>query len=412
LRTGAAILTPKRIAKLRRRPGRYPDGSGLGLYLQVVNENSASWVLRFVRHGKEYMLGLGSLRIVGLKEARLRAKAARLQLLDDINPVEERKRKKVELAIAAAKTMTFADAARQYHAQHENKWRNSKHRQQYLDTLQRFAFPVFGTLPVGAIDTGLVLKVLEPMWTSRMETARRLRGRIESVLDWATVRNYRQGDNPARWKGHLSEVLPGRTAAPQAHHPALPYPQVPAFVAQLRERSGVAARALEFTILTAARSGEVLGAKWEEIDFAAKMWTIPPARMKGHRQHRVPLSGRILDLLRGLPTEEGNDFIFIGGRQPGLSSTAMTETLKALRPGGATVHGFRSSFRDWAAEQTATANFVVEAALAHIVADKVEAAYRRGDLFEKRRRLMDQWARYLARPATAGSVVPVRSADA
>jgi integrase len=400
-------LTAKRIARLvRKSPGRHHDGHGL--YLQVVNPKSASWILRYVRHGKERMLGLGPVHLIGLKQARERARAARLQILDGIDPVEDRKAKKAERALAAAKTVTFADCARQYHAQHEGKWKSAKHREQYLGTLEQYAFPVFGSLPVAEIDTGLVLKVLEPIWTSKMETARRVRGRIETVLDWAGVRGYRSGDNPARWKGHLAEVLPARSVSAQPHHAALPYDELPTFMAELRARSGSGARALEFTILTAARSGEVLGAKWDEIDLASKTWTVPASRMKAGQPHRVPLAGRALELLNELYTEEGNDFVFIGGRGAGLSTMAMPHVLKQIRP-EVTVHGFRSTFRTWADEQTSHPHHVVEQALAHSIGSAVERAYRRGDLFEKRRKLMASWAGYCARPAATATVVPLRS---
>jgi integrase len=400
-------LTPKGIAKLvRHSTGRFHDGHGL--YLQVFNRKSASWVLRYVRAGKEHMLGLGPVHVVGLAEARQRARAARLQLLDGLDPVEERKAKKVAAKIAEAKSVTFAECAQAYQAAHEGQWRSAKHREQYIGTLRTYAFPVFGELPVSAIDTGLVLKVLEPLWGSRTETARRLRGRIEKVLDWAAVRNYRSGDNPARWRGHLAEALPQRMKTTVPHHAALPYAEVAEFMSELRAQSGTGARALEFTILTAARSGEVLGAKWSEVDLENRIWVVPAERMKAQREHRVPLSDPAIALLQSLPTEDG-DFVFIGGKAgAGLSTMAMPHWLKRLRP-AVTVHGFRSSFRDWAAERTNYPNHVVEMALAHHIGDKVEAAYRRGDLFEKRRRLMDEWAAYCARPVVTGEVVvPLR----
>ena len=262
-------LTTKRIAKLRKRPGRYHDGAGL--YLQVVGPKSASWILRYQHRGKERMLGLGAVRLIGLKEARERAREQQRKLkIDGIDPVEDRKAKKVERALAAAKTMSFADCAAAYHAQHEGKWKNAKHSAQFLSTLHTYAFPVLGTLPVASVDTPLVLKVVEPIWQDKTETASRARGRIESVLDWATVRGHRTGDNPARWKGHLDQVLPAREPLQVEHHAALTYAELPGFMAELRQREGVAARALEFTILTAARTGEVIGAHGSEIDLAAK----------------------------------------------------------------------------------------------------------------------------------------------
>jgi integrase len=399
-------LTSKRVAKLvRHSTGRFHDGHGL--YLQVFNRNSASWILRYVRAGKEHMLGLGPYHLVGLAEARQRARAARLQLLDGINPIEHRKAKKVEAAVAAAKTITFAECAKAYQAAYESQWRSVKHRQQFLGTLQQYAFPIFGHLPVNAIDTGLVLRALEPLWGSKTETARRVRGRIERVLDWATVRNYRSGENPARWKGHLSEALPQRTKAQVPHHAALPYGEIAEFMSSLRAQAGTGARALEFTILTAARSGEVLGAKWSEIDFENRIWTIPASRMKAGREHRVPLSDAAIELLQNLPLENGNDFVFLGGRGAGLSGAALAAVLKRIRP-DLTVHGFRSSFRDWCDEQTSYPHHVAEQALSHVVGNAVERAYRRSDLFEKRRRLMDEWGKYCSQPASAGEVVPLR----
>jgi integrase len=405
-------LTTKRITRLRKRPGRYHDGHGL--YLQVLSPNSASWILRYVRQGKERMLGLGPLRLVGLKEVRIRAREEQRKLkLDGIDPVEDRKAKKAERALAAAKSMTFKECAEAYHAQHEGKWKNAKHAAQFLSTLRTYAFPVLGTLPVASIDTPLVLKVVEPIWPDKTETASRVRGRIESVLDWATVRGYRSGDNPARWKGHLDQVLPARgTIAKVEHHAALTYAELPGFMAELRQREGVAARALEFTILTAARTGEVIGAQWSELDLAAKCWTVPAGRMKASREHRVPLSIRAVELLGEVFREDDNEFIFIGSqRGGGLSNMSLAAVLKRMKR-DVTVHGFRSTFRDWAAERTNFANHVVEMALAHVIGDKVEASYRRGDLFDKRRKLMEAWAVYCSRPVAEGAVVPLRRADA
>jgi integrase len=389
-------LTPKGIAKLlRKRPRRYHDGHGL--YLRVTSRTSASWILRYEFRGQEKMLGLGPLRLVGLKEARIRAREAQRQLkLDGIDPVEARKAKKAEHALAAAKAMSFEEAAKAFHAQHAAKWKNPKHGAQVINTLRDYAFPILGQLPVSAIDTGLVLKVLEPIWTIKTETASRVRGRIESVLDWATVRGYRSGDNPARWKGHLSEVLPARAQiAKVEHHPALPYAELPAFMRELSKREGSAARALEFTILTAARTGEVIGAQWSEIDLAAGMWVVPAGRMKGSREHRVPLCPRAIDLLQELPREDGNQFVFLGSRA-GLSNMAMTQLLRRMERGDITVHGFRSAFMDWAHERTAFPKVVIDMALAHVVGDKVEAAYRRGDLFQKRQELLEAWSAYCA----------------
>jgi integrase len=360
------------------------------------------------------MLGLGPLHLVGLKEARERAKAARLQLLNGVDPVEDRKTRKAERALAAARTMTFGECALAYHQQHEGKWKNAKHGAQVINTLRAYAFPIIGSLPVASIDTPLVLKCIEPHWTTKTETMSRVRGRIESVLDWATVRGYRTGDNPARWKGHLDQVLPGRNSiAKVEHHAALPYRELPTFMQELRQREGIAARALEFTILTAARTGESIGAKWDEIDLDTAIWTIPAGRMKGSREHRVPLSPRAVELLDEIYREDNNDHIFIGS-QPGggLSDMSLAAVLKRMGRTDITVHGFRSTFRDWAAERTNYQNHVVEMCLAHVIGNAVEAAYRRGDLFDKRRELMTEWARYCqGERIAAGKVVPLRSAD-
>jgi integrase len=302
----------------------------------------------------------------------------------------------------AVKAMTFDQCADAYITAHDPSWSNPKHRQQWRNTLRDHASPTIGDLAVSAIDTGLVLKVLEPLWASRPETASRLRGRIESVLDWAKVRGLRDGENPARWKGHLDHLLPARARVRKVkHHPALPYGEIDALVTLLRAQEGTAARALEFLILTAARGGEVIGATWHEIDMDAAVWTIPAERMKGGREHRVPLSDRALAILEGMRGRD-RELVFP------LSEKAMAMLLRRIGRNDVTVHGFRSTFRDWAAETTAYPNHVVELALAHAISNGVEAAYRRGDLFEKRRHLMDDWARYCATERTANGVTPIR----
>ncbi|HLH98025.1 MAG TPA: integrase arm-type DNA-binding domain-containing protein [Xanthobacteraceae bacterium] len=404
-------LTVKKIERLKQ-PGRYADGHGL--YLQVMSATNRSWLLRYERNGRERWLGLGPLHTFDLSEARERARKARQLLQDGIDPIEQRKSARAAQALAEARALTFQDAARQYFDAHERSWKNAKHRAQFLSTLETYAFPKIGRLSVAEIDTGLVLKVLEPIWHQKTETANRVRARIESVLDWATVRGYRTGDNPARWKGHLSETLPSRERIQKVvHHAALPYDDVSAFFKELKEREGVSARALEFTILTAARTGETIGATWEEIDLEAKTWTVPAGRIKGGREHKVPLSDRALEVLRGLPREKNNPSVFVGPRRGGLSNMSMASVLKRMGRDDITVHGFRSTFRDWAAECTNYPNHVVEMALAHAVGDKVEAAYRRGDLFEKRRRLMTEWAKFCgAKPtnkAAADIIVSLRS---
>jgi integrase len=427
-------LTAKKIARLRQQPGRYIDGGdlGRGLYLQIASEKAASWLLRYERSGRERWLGLGSLADFTLKEARARAKQNRQLLADGIDPLEQKKADKATKALAATRAITFKEAAQAYFDQHEKKWRSAKHRKQFLSTLQEYAFPKIGAHPVADIDTGAVLRVLEqkhknypdqPLWEAIPETASRVRGRIETVLDWATTRGYRKGDNPARWTGHLDNVLPARSEIQKTeHHPAVAYSNLADFMAALRERKSVSARALEFLILCAARTGAVIGATRDEIDFEQKIWSVPPARaeskISGDEPRRIPLSDRAIEILNALPREQGNPYLFIGGNAGcGLSNMAMSELMKDMAfasttPGRLAVpHGFRSTFKDWCSECTAYPNFVSEAALWHAVADKVEAAYRRGDLFNKRRKLMNEWARYCStapRVASAG-VVPLRS---
>ncbi|HVX56366.1 MAG TPA: integrase arm-type DNA-binding domain-containing protein, partial [Candidatus Saccharimonadales bacterium] len=404
-------LTAIQVTKATK-PGRYGDGHGL--YLQITHGGGKSWLLRYERGGRERWMGLGPLHTVGLKDARERARKARQQLIDGVDPLEAKRAAKSAQALAAARLLTFQEAAEQYFNTHEKKWRNAKHRAQFISTLRMYAFPVLGPLSVASIDLPLVLKVLEPIWANKTETASRVRSRIEAVLEFATVRGFRAGENPARWRGRLEHVLPapGRIAKPQ-HHPALPYAELPEFMQALRLREGVAARALEFLILTAARTGEVIGATWEEIDFNAKAWTVPAGRIKGGKEHRVPLSEATLGLLGSLPREDGNPFVFIGPPTTGLSNMAMASVLDRMGRPDITVHGFRSTFRDWAAEQTSFPNHVVEMALAHVIGNKVEAAYRRGDLFEKRRRLMIDWTRYCTTVLrTHGDVIPMKSSAA
>jgi integrase len=393
-------------------PGMHFVGEVAGLALLVSPTGARSWILRATIAGKRRDMGLGGFPDVTLADARRRARDLREQIDIGIDPIGQRREARAALLAAVRKAMTFGQCVDAYLAAHEGEWRNPKHRQQWRNTLGDYAGPVIGDMDVALIETGHVVKVLEPIWTSKTETASRLRGRIETVLSWATTACYRTGENPARWKGHLENMLAMPTKiAKVEHHPALPYRELGAFMADLAQMPGEGARALEFAILTAARSGEVRGATWAEIDMDLALWTIPGERMKANNEHAVPLSDTALDLLRNQSREA--DLVFPGARagRP-LSDMSLTAVLRRMGRGDVTAHGFRSSFRDWAAEQTAYPSEVVEMALSHTITNRVEAAYRRGDLIEKRRRLMAEWAKYCATVATAGSVVPMRGAKA
>jgi integrase len=382
------------------KPGMYADGGGL--YLRVGPSGAKSWVFRFRIDGKRRDMGLGPLHAVTLAGAREKATACRAERFDGRDPLEGRHASKLAEKLAASKAMTFRQCAATYIDAHRLGWKNEKHAAQWASTLEAYANPIFGDLPVQVIDTTLVMKVLEPIWSTKTETASRLRGRIEAVLDWATVREFRRGDNPARWRGHLDHLLPRRTKVQKVqHHPALPYTELGAFMTSLRFQEGHAARALEFLILTAGRTGEVIGARWNEINLAEGVWTVPTSRMKAGREHRVPLSAPAVKLIRNQQAAvellEGrlDGFVFPGGRPgKGLSNMALLKLLERMKRDDLTAHGFRSTFRDWAAEQTHFPRDVAEMALAHTISDKVEAAYRRGDLFDKRRQMMDAWALY------------------
>jgi integrase len=399
-------LNPLAVSRAKR-PGLYPDGGGL--YLQITKAGAKSWLFRFMLNGRARAMGLGALADVSLADARGQATKCRRQLQDGIDPIEARKAQKAAAKLEAAKAMTFRQAGEVCIAARKAGWKNAKHTDQWTNTLEAYAYPVLGGLPVQQVDTGSVMKVLEPIWAHKPETASRVRGRIETILDWATARGHCQGENPARWKGHLENLLPKRTKIRKVkHYPALPYQEVPAFMADLRTREGVAAKALEFTILTAARTSEVTGARPGELDQDVTTWTVPEGRIKGEKEHRVPLSAPASAIATEI-LKLGGEFLFPGGKaKKPLSNNAMLALLERMGRDDITVHGFRSTFRDWAAEQTAFPNEVAEMALAHVVEDKVEGAYRRGDLFEKRRRLMDTWAQYCATPVKSEGVVPIR----
>lgn len=391
----------------QKRAGYFSDGGGL--YLQVTATRSKSWIFRFTIRGKPREMGLGSLNAVSLAEARRMAAECRSLLVVGTDPIEARNARNAQEVLKKANAVSFSYCASSFITAHRAGWRNAKHADQWTNTIETYCGPVIGLLPVPHVDTALVLKVLEPIWTVKPETATRLRARIEKVIDWATVRGFRTGENPARWRGHLDKLLPALQKKMRVvHHPALPYDQIGAFMTALRAQEGTAARALEFTILTACRTAEVIGATPAEFDLQKALWVIPAARMKAGREHRVPLSPRALEIAREQLKLDGT-YAFPGQKekQP-LSNMAMLALLARMKRADLTVHGFRSSFRDWASEQTNYPREVAEMALAHAVSDQVEAAYRRGDLFEKRRRLMAEWARYCAQSTKVGKVISMR----
>jgi integrase len=411
-------LTALKVDRLKA-PGMYADGGGL--YLQIKAAGARSWVFRYRMGARKTPrdMGLGSLETVSLADARSKATDKRNLILAGIDPIEARKRDKVAAALDASKAITFKECATAYIAAHREGWRNEKHAAQWTATLEAYAFPKIGKLPVRDIDAGAVLKVLEQkcddlpgkptLWSGKTETATRVRGRIEAILDWAKVRQYRTGENPARWRGNLEHSLPKRAKVQKVkHHAALPYGEIGAFMVHLRAQEGTAARALEFAILTATRTSETIGARWDEIDQDKGLWVIPADRIKAGKEHRVPLSTSALAILKQQAKNRESEFVFPGGKRgKALSTNALLALLKRMERDGLTAHGFRSTFRDWAAEQTNYARDVAEMALAHTIGDKVEAAYRRGDLFKKRERMMDDWAKYCATVAKSGDVVAI-----
>jgi integrase len=422
-------LTVKAIEGLIA-PRDYGDGEGL--YLQVKPSGRRSWVFRYKVAGRTRWMGLGSYPDIGIEAARKRARALRIQGGD---PLAERAAAEREAAaklqaeadaaaaakaeadrLATERAMTFRRVAEAYIAAHEAGWRNGKHRQQWGNTLATYAYPEIGDVPVAEVDTQHITRILEPIWREKAETAGRVRGRIETILDYARVSGWRTGENPARWKGHLDHVLPAKgKVAKVEHHAALPWQDIAAFMALLKERDSVAALAFRFLILTAARTGEAIGATWGEIDLDGALWTVPAHRMKGGREHRVPLSAAVLDVLAEaakLRPHDGADAPVFPGQQitAPLSNMACLMLLRRMGRADLTAHGFRSTFRDWVAEATNHQGEVAEAALAHTVTGKTEAAYQRGTMLEKRRRLMEDWAGFCCQPTPAGRVVSLRSA--
>jgi integrase len=379
---------------------------GAGLWIQVSSSGAKSWLLRYRFGGKARAVGLGSLQTVSLAEARIKARKYRNLVLDGIDPVVAKRARRAGELLATAKAMTFKQCAAAYIASHRAGWRSPKSLEAWERTLAAYVYPVIGALPVQVVDVTLVLKVLEPIWPTKPESASRIRGRIESVLDYAKTRGYRTGENPARWRGHLQTLLPQKRKVRRVKpHAALPYGEIAAFIIELRAQNSIAAKALEFTILTAARTGETLGARWSEFDLNAAVWTVPGSRMKSNREHRVPLSAAALTLLAGLGTAGTPS---ASARIFPISARAMRSALGRLRP-GVTVHGFRSSFRDWAMECTDFPSEAAELALAHAVGSRTELAYRRGDLLARRRQLAESWATFCA-GSDRGQVIELRPA--
>ena len=400
-------LSALKVARAKQ-PGMYADGGGL--YLRVAEGGSKQWVFRYAVGTRDRDMGLGPVHTLTLPEAREKAREARLLRLEGIDPIEAKGARMAALKAADARAMTFKQCAEGFIRDNEASWTSARHRQEWVGSLVRLVYPTLGSLPVAAIDTPLVLKVLKPIWEKTPETASRVRGRIENVLGWATVHHYRAGDNPARWGGLLEHALPARSKiAKVEHHAALPYAEIGAFVAELRQDSGVAAACLQFITLTAARLDEARSATWDEIDLPNRIWIVPARRMKADKEHRVPLSAGAVVILKQMQEIRQSDYVFPGrleGRP--IGDNTIWRLAKEAAGSDITIHGLRSSFRDWAAERTSFPREVAEMALAHAIPNAVEAAYRRGDLFEKRRRLMDAWAEFCAKPSHRGEVVVIR----
>lgn len=392
---------PKRARELTaiavknlKKPGRYAVGGVPGLFLLISDGGGRSWILRIMVGNRRRDMGLGGVDTLSLAEAREQARRFRQQALDGIDPIAKRKEARAALREAKREGVLFAEAAERFISSQQGQWRNHKHIYQWRQTMESYAYPVIGLTPVQDIKLKDILNILEPIWHSKTETAARLRGRLEKILDWAIVHNHRPADNPARWKGYLDKVLPSpnKITKPQ-HYKALPIDEVPEFMCDLLAREGNSSLALAFIILTATRSGEVRGATWNEIDVEKATWTIPAERMKAGKEHRVPLSPAALDILRRVPRFAGVNIIFPSPSGGKLSDMALTILMRKMEA-DAVPHGFRSTFRDWVAEHTSYPNHVAEMALAHTISNKVEAAYRRGDLFDKRREMMNAWAAF------------------
>jgi len=390
-------------------PGLHFVGGVAGLAMQITPSGAKTWILRVMVAGKRRDMGLGGFPSVTLAGAKDAARIARTKIKNGVDPIEENRTLKSALASARASAQTFQQCAEAYIAAKEPGWKNAKHGDQWRNTLATYVYPVVGKFLVRDVEQEHIMQVLEPLWTTKTETATRIRGRIESVLDWATVRKYRSGDNPARWRGHLDVLLPAPSKVSKVeHHAALPYSGIGAFMLELRQQAGMGARALEFTILTAARSGEVRGARFPEVNMEAGVWTIPASRMKAGKEHQIPLTADALNLIRSIQRNDGNTLLFPNVKGAELSDMTLTAVLRRMNQ-QVTAHGFRSTFRDWAGETTAFPREVIEHALAHQLKDKAEAAYARGTLFDKRRRLMADWTKYCNTVAVAGTVTPINS---
>lgn len=403
----ARELTALRVRRITR-PGLYAVGGVDGLQIQVKESGARSWILRVKVGDRRPDIGLGGFPDVTLEQARDRAREVRDQIRQGIDPIVARRAAQDALRAAQAKVLTFDQAAKLAHQAKSTEFKNPKHAAQWINTLTTYASPEIGSLPVDAVELPHVIKVLEPIWTTKTETATRVRQRIEATLAWATVNGYRSGPNPAEWKGTLEHALPkARKVKRVTHHAALPWDQVGDFMVKLRQRPGIAARALEFAILTAARSGEVRLATWSEIDLANKLWTIPAERMKAGKPHQVPLSDAAIDLLKALPRMKNNKLVFPGRYRIPMSDSTLSKLLRDMGV-EAVPHGFRSTFKDWARSSTAYADEVSELALAHVNSDATRAAYARDQLLAKRVRLMRDWAKYCATVPKQGNVVALK----
>lgn len=407
---GINRLTALQVTRLKK-PGYHADGAGL--YLSIKASGAKSWIFRYRRDGREREMGLGSVNTFTLAEARERAMQQRKILAAGLDPLGTRREAQIERRMAESSSITFDAAASTYIESHRPGWKNAKHAEQWVNTLATYASPVFGQIPVSEVNTELVMRVLTPIWTAKTETASRLRGRIEKILDWSKVQGYRKGDNPAAWRGHLENLLsaPKKTKTVE-HHPALPWREVGVFIHNLRTMPGSAAIALEVIILTNCRTSEAIEATWVEFDLNGKVWTIPAGRMKAAKEHIIPLSAPALAALRrAKELAEDSPYVFPGTKKnKPMSNMACLALLKRMGRPDLTVHGFRSTFRDWAGESTSHPREVIEHAMAHRLSDKAEAAYARGTLLERRRVLMNDWAAYCFHPAASGTVVDIGTA--